>query len=261
MLSSIEFFNLVSVYAFIMIMQKELNLVPIRNQFSSFKRKFLGAQSVVDQEDAHSIGDAFPKVIFGLGNPGERYVGTRHNTGVDCLDFIDARYGDGKKRKKEQIIKTVRMAGQNIDLVYPSAFYNDGGSSLVKFMKKNGYTNSQLLVICDDIDLEVGDVRMRLLGGNGGNNGMKSIINHLGTQQFPRIRIGIGRPRSVSGKPIHHSEEVANWVLAHPDKRDRDLINTVLDEVAVSIEIGVTNGNEAAMNSLNTRVGGSDNGQ
>jgi PTH1 family peptidyl-tRNA hydrolase len=135
------------------------------------------------------------KMIVGLGNPGSKYQTTKHNIGFVTVDEIAHRYNATfNKSQFEADIAQFFIGTEKIMLVKPLTFMNESGRSVGPLMTYYGITEAELIVIYDDLDLEVGKIRLRQKGSAGGHNGVKSLIAHLGTNVFPRIKIGIGRP-------------------------------------------------------------------
>ncbi|MFK4566167.1 aminoacyl-tRNA hydrolase [Enterococcus sp. UD-01] len=135
------------------------------------------------------------KMIVGLGNPGSKYQTTKHNIGFITVDEIAHRYNATfNKSQFEADIAQFFIGTEKIMLVKPLTFMNESGRSVGPLMTYYGITEAELIVIYDDLDLEVGKIRLRQKGSAGGHNGVKSLIAHLGTNVFPRIKIGIGRP-------------------------------------------------------------------
>ena len=229
-------------------------MTPFRNQFANFRKKIMPTEASQVHDDVNAVGEARPRLICGLGNPGSKYIGTRHNIGVSCLDELMVTYGLASDRKKssESTFGEIEINGNKILLAYPTSFYNETGLGLAKKIRKQGIKPSEIVVICDDIDLPAGEVRMRLTGGNGGNRGLKSIINVLGTQHIPRIRVGIGRPIGENGKPVYGSDEIANWVLSRPHSSDLNQLSSATSLMVAAIKISIAEDNEAAMNFLNS---------
>ena len=229
-------------------------VTPFRNQFANFRKKIMAPQPAQAHDDINAVGEARPRLICGLGNPGTKYVGTRHNIGVSCLDELAIAYGLATDRKKssESAFREIDINGAKILLAYPTSFYNETGIGLGKEIKKQGIKASEVVVICDDIDLRAGEVRMRLTGGNGGNRGLKSIINVLGTQHVPRIRVGVGRPIGENSQPVYGSDEIANWVLSRPHASDLERLSVVMSQIVSAVKISITDSNESAMNFLNS---------
>ncbi len=135
------------------------------------------------------------KLIFGLGNPGKKYENTRHNIGFIALDRLAENLGLTFNRTKfNAVYAEGNMGTEKVILVKPQTFMNLSGESVQPWVDYYDVTEEDIVVIYDDMDLPVGKIRLRVKGSSGGHNGMKSIIQHLGTQEFNRIRVGVGRP-------------------------------------------------------------------
>ena len=144
------------------------------------------------------------KMIVGLGNPGTKYQETKHNIGFITLDEIAQRYqATFNKSQFEADIAQFFIGTEKVMLVKPLTFMNESGRSVGPLMTYYGVEDEELIVIYDDLDLEIGKIRLREKGGAGGHNGIKSLIAHLGTNVFPRIKIGIGRPLGTT-PVVHH---------------------------------------------------------
>jgi PTH1 family peptidyl-tRNA hydrolase len=138
----------------------------------------------------------FVKIIVGLGNPGKKYEDTRHNVGFMAIDKIsDTRRIPVQQNKFRALIGEGRIEGERVLLVKPQTYMNLSGESIAEILRFYKLTPEDILVIYDDLDLPLGQVRLREKGSAGGHNGIKSLIQHLGTQEFKRIRIGIDRPK------------------------------------------------------------------
>lgn len=136
------------------------------------------------------------KLIFGLGNPGRKYENTKHNIGFMSVDVIAKALGlTFSKTKFKSLYAEGRMGTEKVILIKPQTYMNLSGESVQPWMDFYKLENEDMVVIYDDLDLPVGKIRLRGQGGSGGHNGMKSIIQHLNTKEFNRIRVGIGRPR------------------------------------------------------------------
>ncbi|GFH41595.1 peptidyl-tRNA hydrolase [Lactococcus hodotermopsidis] len=157
------------------------------------------------------------KMIVGLGNPGEKYAHTKHNIGFEVLDVMADKLGISFSRDKTFIADTAStfINGEKILLVKPVTFMNESGKSVKPLLAYNGLDTENLTVVYDDLDMAVGKLRLREKGSAGGHNGMKSLFSHLGTQDFKRLKVGIGRPK--------HGMSVINHVLARFDKADSEL--------------------------------------
>lgn len=184
-------------------------------------------------------------MVVGLGNPGSKYVGTRHNVGVEVVELLAERH-DGRLRKSKELALTdeVRIGGHRVALAWPQTFMNNSGDSVRLLVSRYGIEDpARLVVVHDELDLPVGRLKLKLGGGLAGNNGLKSVKAHVGSDGFARVRIGIGKPPS--------SRQGADHVLRPPSKSDRAELDIVVQEAADAIEMVVADGFEAAMNRYN----------
>lgn len=165
------------------------------------------------------------RLIIGLGNPGDRYVDTKHNVGFMFVDQLAKREQVTFKEDKifQADIASTFINGEKVYLVKPRTFMNESGKAVHALISYYGLTNKDMLVVYDDLDMAVGKVRFRQKGSAGGHNGIKSIIKHCGTQEFDRIKIGIGRPKQEM--------TVVQHVLSVFDTEDRIAIDIVLDKL------------------------------
>lgn len=187
-------------------------------------------------------------IIVGLGNPGSRYAHTRHNVGFDTIDILADRYGIAVDNKKFKALwgKGV-IEGQRVVLAKPQMYMNLSGESvrqLIDFYKID--ETEELIVIYDDISLEPGQLRIRGKGSAGGHNGIKSIIAHLGGQNFKRIKVGVGE------KPPGF--DLADYVLSRFSKTERECVEEALRRAAQAAAAIMTDGMDAAMNQYNKKV-------
>ena len=186
-------------------------------------------------------------IIAGLGNPGKEYAHTRHNVGFDTVDILADRYGINIDTiKHNAMIGKGVIEGNKVILVKPLTYMNLSGESLrpiTDYYKVD--VEQELIVIYDDIYLDVGQLRIRPKGSAGGHNGMKNIIQHLGTDKFPRVRVGVGeKPKSY---------DLKDYVLGHFSKADREKLDEGLIDAGNAI-IEIMNGNvDAAMNKYNAK--------
>ncbi len=187
-------------------------------------------------------------VIVGLGNPTAQYAGTRHNVGFDVIDWIADEYNISvESRKNRAFVGTGMIAGRKVMLAKPQTFMNLSGESvrgLVDFYKID--VETELLVIYDDVSLDVGQLRIRKKGSAGGHNGIKSIIAHLGTNVFPRLKIGVGK------KPSRY--DLADYVLGHFSKEDRNVMEEGYKRAVHAVELIASGEMERAMNEYNKKV-------
>jgi PTH1 family peptidyl-tRNA hydrolase len=183
-------------------------------------------------------------LVFGLGNPGPEYEGTRHNLGFETLDRLVTRHRLGWRRRGGTALTSVwRSKAGTITLVKPWAFMNRSGEALRLFQ---GVSPDALLVVCDDLALPVGSLRIRESGGAGGHRGLESIIQHLGTDRFARLRMGIGSPPDA--------EEWSDYVLERFDPPELAEAGAMIERAADAVEIVLGEGIEAAQRRFNVRV-------
>jgi PTH1 family peptidyl-tRNA hydrolase len=191
------------------------------------------------------------EMIMGLGNPGSEYAGNRHNVGFWTVNRLGRRLGiDVKKHSGLASVGEGTYAGRRLVLAKPRTFMNLSGNAVRELVKRYKLDPSRCVIVYDDLDLPVGRVRIRARGSHGGNNGLKSILGQLGTQDVPRIRIGIGRP-TAGGEPSWDPEVVAGWVLSDPSPEDRRLLDAAVDRVQDALVCILDEGIEAAMNRYN----------
>ncbi len=155
------------------------------------------------------------KLVFGLGNPGVKYENTKHNIGFIAVDYIARQLGlTFNKTKFNAVYAEGNVGAEKVILIKPQSFMNLSGEVVQPWMDYFNLTEKDIVVIYDDMDLPVGKIRLRIKGGAGGHNGMKSIIQHLGTKEFNRIRVGVGRP--------FEKQSVISHVLSAFPKEDVD---------------------------------------
>ena len=189
-------------------------------------------------------------LLAGLGNPGDRYAGTRHNVGFLVLDRLAARAGAGfrPQPRLQGDLADVGSGEQRLRLLKPSTFMNNSGQSVRASLDWFGWGPEQLLVIVDDMDLPLGRLRLRASGSAGGHNGLRSIIQHLGSDAFGRLRIGIGAP---GASPVERRERTVGHVLGRFAEAERPLLDQVLQEVVDGIDRIQRLGLERAGNRIN----------
>jgi PTH1 family peptidyl-tRNA hydrolase len=185
------------------------------------------------------------KLVAGLGNPGAKYAGTRHNIGFVVAEELAGRSGISLKKNGYQGIYGVgRVAGQEVTILLPQTFMNLSGVSVAGACKSLGVNPGDLIVVHDDIDLPYGRLRIRVGGGHGGHNGIRSIAAALGSGEFCRLKVGVGRP--VAG-------EVADYVLSNFIPAERQILPALLDQAVAAAEFILSRGSTAAMNAFNSR--------
>lgn len=189
-----------------------------------------------------------PYLIAGLGNPGDRYEETRHNVGFQVVDALARAWGATRFQKKfSGLWAEGEVQGRKVYLLKPQTYMNLSGDSIqpaVAFFKIE--VSDSLLVVSDDLDLPVGRLRIRKSGGSGGHNGLKSVIQCLGTEAFARLRVGIGRPDTTG-------PQVKDHVLAPPSKSERELLARAVDRAAEAVITIIKEGMDRAMNVYNQR--------
>jgi len=184
------------------------------------------------------------KVVVGIGNPGKRYEGTRHNLGFRVIDLLAARHAIAISRRRfDALAGDGLIDGHRVLLVKPQTFVNLSGSAVAPLMRWHKCTTDDLLVVTDDLNLELGSLRIRRKGSSGGHNGVQSVIDCLGTKDFARVRIGIGRGQSPD--PVAH-------VLGRFGRDEQPVAETAIDKAADAVDQWVRDGIDAAMNRLNS---------
>lgn len=187
-------------------------------------------------------------IILGIGNPGKKYDGTRHNIGFIAMDYMESKYGIKiNKVKHKALIGEGNIAGEKVILVKPQTYVNLSGESLREICAYYKVPPQQVIVIHDDVSLDCGKLRIRKKGSDGGHNGLKSIIYQLKSDDFIRIKIGVGAP------PEEY--DMADWVLGHFSKEEishlSKLVDCVVEEAVPEI---LTNGADCAMNLYNGKA-------
>ncbi|MEZ4501065.1 MAG: aminoacyl-tRNA hydrolase [Dehalococcoidia bacterium] len=228
----------------------------MRERFGQFRARRANREALEEPTDLDGEEALRPRLVVGFGNPGERYASTRHNVGQWCLRLLARRHHVQLERRGRIDAASVDLEGPpsavSLVLVRARTYYNDGGPSIAAEVRRLRLRPSQVLAVYDEVDLPVGQLRIRKAGSSGGNNGMKSLIAALGTSEFPRIRIGIDRPYD-DGVPVRDPERVADWVLSRPAGEDRRLIDEAVERAADAIETAAREGIDIAMNRFNPR--------
>lgn len=191
------------------------------------------------------------ELVIGLGNPGSEYAANRHNVGFWTVNRLGRRLGiDVKRHTGLASTGEGLYNGRRLVLAKPRTFMNKSGDAVRELARRYKLAPEQVLIVYDDLDLPTGRVRLRARGSHGGNNGMKSIVAALGTQEFPRIRIGIGRP-TLGGEPSWDPDVVAGWVLSDPSPADRLLLDEAVDRAQEAVLAILDDGIETAMGRFN----------
>ena len=184
-------------------------------------------------------------LVVGLGNPGAKYENTRHNVGFMTADALAARSGEPIRRVKYHALTSEAViGGQSVLLMKPTTFMNLSGQAVGEAARFYKIPADHVLVISDDVDLPLGKLRIRKSGSAGGHNGLKNIIQLLGTDQFPRLKIGVG------GKP-HPDYNMADWVLGQFQGEDKKTIDAAVARAADAVECLLADGIDRAMNQYN----------
>lgn len=192
------------------------------------------------------LGDLIMYLLVGLGNPGAEYLQTRHNIGFQFLDYLAARYGFafGESKWRALLAKTI-LWQENVLCLKPQTFMNLSGTAVVPAAEYYRVEVERIVVVHDDLDLPLGRIKIVTNSGAGGHNGIRSLIAQLGEKNFPRIKVGIGRPPGRM--------PVEKYVLSAFAAEERELRDQVLVEIAAAAELLLGKGLAAAMNAVNVR--------
>lgn len=195
------------------------------------------------------------KLIVGLGNPGEKHENDRHNAGFWLCDRIASRLGAKwtNDPKMKGSWAQAKLNGQEIWLLKPNTFMNLSGESVGAFARFRKISPHEILVAHDELDLKPGTVRLKLGGGTGGHNGLKSIQSHLSTADYWRLRLAIGHPRDLVEKGTPH-QEVASYVLKRPRAEEQSLIDQAIDKTIDLLPLIMSDDPESAMKELHTQA-------
>ena len=192
------------------------------------------------------------KLIVGLGNPGFLYARNRHNIGFMCVSHLAKMQKIPFDRKQGAARTGIgNIAGYKVVVARPQTYMNASGESVNTLMKKLNVAPSDLIVIHDDLDLPVGKIRLRLGGSSGGHKGIDSIISRIGTRDFYRIRVGIGRPDGGESSDAAKEEAVIAYVLSDFTAEEKKVIDKTIPQVSEAIACLLAEGLEAAMNKYN----------
>ena len=193
-------------------------------------------------------GESAELLVVGLGNPGSEFANTRHNVGREVIDEVVERHNSSLKTGKEQaLVSEVRYEGKLIVFAIPMTFMNDSGIAVAKLMRRYRLGEvKKLLIVHDELDLEVGHIRLKEGGGLAGHNGLRSVKQHLKNQDFCRIRVGIGKP--------FPNQKGAQYVLSKPGKKESEELLLSVVTAADSIESILKTGFESSMQIFNKKI-------
>lgn len=185
-------------------------------------------------------------IIVGLGNPGDKYEKTRHNVGFNVIDLLAKEYSiDVSKLKHKALMGEGRVGTEKVILVKPMTYMNLSGESVVDICNYYNVDLENVIVIYDDIDLDVGKIRIRKKGSGGTHNGMRSIIKCLGSNEFPRVRVGISKPKN--------GQDLADFVLSRFAKEDEKSLNESFENAVAAIDCAIRQDLDLAMNRYNVK--------
>lgn len=180
-------------------------------------------------------------LVVGLGNPGKQYARTRHNVGEETVALLAHRCGESLRAGRDAaLVADVTIAGRRVVLAFPTTFMNESGRAVGALWRRHHLTEpGRLIVVHDELDLEPGVVRVKVGGGLAGHNGLRSITQHLHTQDYVRVRIGVGKPRS--------KEHGADHVLSRVPAATRELLDVSVERAADAVELILADGPHEAM--------------
>ena len=196
------------------------------------------------QEKPSAPTDAPELIVVGLGNPGGKYALTRHNVGFWCVDRLAAQYSISfSRRNRSALVGEGVLDGRRVVLAKPRTFVNGSGEAVRYLLTRFGVTPQELLLICDDVALPLGKIRLREKGSAGGHNGLKSVIETVGTDRLPRLRVGIGRPPP--------GEEQIDYVLGTMSEEERETVDRAVADATAAVTHVLTDGIRPTMNRFN----------
>lgn len=192
------------------------------------------------------------KLVVGLGNPGKDYENSLHNVGFMCVShFAHENNIRFEKSQAKARVGLGKVDSYDVVVARPQTFMNRSGEAVIRLLNKYRVDLKDLLVVFDDMDLPLGKIRVRPGGGAGGHKGMKSVITELGSDDFPRLRVGIGRPDSDSGSPGEKNADVITYLLSELPAEDKKVIDMTLPEVNEAIRCFLTEDITEVMNRFN----------
>ncbi len=198
--------------------------------------------------EARRRGTPADLLVVGLGNPGADFADTRHNVGAELVSLLAERHGEKLTRGKERALTAeLRIGPHRVAVAFPQTFMNNSGESVRLLARRHGIEDAEhLMVVHDELDLDAGRLKLKQGGGLAGHNGLRSITQHLGTTDYIRLRIGIGKPPT--------SQAPRDFVLRRPGKADREVLDVAIARAADAVEQFLTDGLDATMNVVNRRT-------
>jgi PTH1 family peptidyl-tRNA hydrolase len=188
-------------------------------------------------------------LVVGLGNPGAEFARTRHNVGAEVVEVLARRHGGSLKKGRDQaLVGDVRIGAKRVELAVPVTYMNESGMAVGPLVRRHQVGLDQLVIVHDELDLPPAALRVKFGGGLAGHNGLRSIVAHLKSQEFARVRIGVGKPPGGPTKGADH-------VLKRFSKAEREQMDVTVEEAADAVELIVTDGVDVAMNRYNSRGG------
>jgi peptidyl-tRNA hydrolase, PTH1 family len=186
-------------------------------------------------------------VVVGLGNPGPRYEGNRHNVGAMVVDVLVRRgYGSLSRHKSGCLTAERKLDDEKMVIARPTSYMNESGQQIAQLLRWYKSDRSQLIVIHDELDIPYDQIRVKVDGGTAGHNGLRSIVRHIGSPDFLRVRVGVSRPRG--------HQDPADYVLSDFSAQERASLDDVIERAADAVERMIEVGAERAMNEINTRA-------
>ena len=183
-------------------------------------------------------------LVVGLGNPGDEYARTRHNAGADVVEILAKRHGGRLRKSKDRArVDVVRVDGKRLVLAIPTTYMNESGQAVAALVRRHEVDADRVVIVHDELDLPPAALRVKAGGGLAGHNGLRSIKDHLKSDDFLRVRIGVGKPPS--------KEQGADHVLSRVGKRAREELAVTIEEAADAVETILSDGVDEAMNRYN----------
>jgi PTH1 family peptidyl-tRNA hydrolase len=203
--------------------------------------------SLFRRSDASKGGTPFEWLVVGLGNPGKQYAGSRHNVGEQVVTLLADRHDTKLKSGRDNaLVGEARFGDQRVVLAFPLTYMNESGQAVRALVRRYKIDDpAKIVIVQDELDLPPTLVRVKVGGGLAGHNGLRSVASHLGTQDFVRVRIGVGKPPS--------KERGAGHVLSKLSSRQKERYDVAIQEAADAVELIVTQSPDAAMREYNAR--------